>query len=134
MGLILSGSPRRLNYSRNSNRKRSPHASPVEHRCARSDTKVDFVKPIRNKPCGGPGGSSLLVGRARADRPAGLHLGLQAGDLQQIGKLFKSAFARQTCQIGRQFRNIAGGVARAVEGASRRSCPRCKDHALRLNN
>jgi hypothetical protein len=54
-----------------------------------------------------------LFGRARADRAAGLHLSLQAGDVEQIGKLFESVLARETGQIGRQFRNVAGGVARA---------------------
>ena len=58
-------------------------------------------------------GSSLVVGRARADRPAGLHLGLHAGDVQQIGKLFEPVLTRETGEIRRQFRNIAGGVARA---------------------
>jgi hypothetical protein len=70
---------------------------------------------IRNASCREPScrGSSLLFGRARADRPAGFHLSLQAGDLQQIGKFLESVFAGETGEIRRQFRNIPGGVARA---------------------
>jgi hypothetical protein len=44
---------------------------------------------------------SLLFGRSRSDRAASLHLGLQAGDLQQVGELFESVLACDACQIGR---------------------------------
>ena len=56
---------------------------------------------------------SMFFGWARANRAAGLHLGLQAGDIQQVGERRESVLAGETGEIGRQFRNIAGGVARA---------------------